>query len=206
MTEAINRSTLPASAGPTDDSPRPYSTVSYLAIGGLILAVAYATVMTIGVVIALFNRTPWILPLWSLAFPLGAALLCWAARVRIRNSEDALSGATLAAWGLSQLWTRIWRLLLRLLSVGHATGDRLRRRVARRPQERPARRRFPKDSGAATACRRRSPARAPGTRPRPRPRRQGTVYGLPPIAIGAPVRARGDGRSGGIPRRSELEL
>jgi hypothetical protein len=100
MTEATNRSTLSASAGPGDDSPRPYSTVSYLAIGGLILAVAYATVMTIGVIIALFNRTPWILPLWSLAFPLGAALLCWAARVRIRNSEDALSGATLTAWGL----------------------------------------------------------------------------------------------------------
>jgi hypothetical protein len=100
MTEATNRSTLPASAGPADDSPRPYSTVSYLAIGGLILAVAYATVMTIGVVIALFNRTPWILPLWSLAFPLGAALLCWAARVRIHNSEGALGGATLTAWGL----------------------------------------------------------------------------------------------------------
>ena len=80
MTEATNRTTLPASAGPADDSTRPYSSVSYWAIGGFILAVAYAAVMTIGVVIALFNRMPWILPLWSLVFPLAAALVCWAAR------------------------------------------------------------------------------------------------------------------------------
>jgi hypothetical protein len=97
MTEAIDRSSAPVSA---DDSTRPYSSVSYLAIGGLILAGAYATVMAIGAVIALVHRTPWILPLWTLAFPLGAAVLCWGARVRIRNSEDALTGAILTAWGL----------------------------------------------------------------------------------------------------------
>ncbi len=64
MTEATNRPVLPAPA-PVDDSSRPYSSVSYLAIGGFILGVAYAAVMTIGVVIALLNRTPWILPPWS---------------------------------------------------------------------------------------------------------------------------------------------
>jgi hypothetical protein len=100
MTEATNRSSPPVSTGPADDSPRPYSSVSYLAIGGLILAVAYATVMTLGAAVALFNRSPWILPAWTLVFPLGTALVCWAARVRIRNSEDSLTGATLTAWGL----------------------------------------------------------------------------------------------------------
>jgi len=97
MTEAIDRSSAPVSA---DDSTRPYSSVSYLAIGGLILAGAYATVMGVGAVIALLHRSPWILPPWTLAFPLGAAFLCWGARVRIRNSEGALTGAALAAWGL----------------------------------------------------------------------------------------------------------
>ncbi len=47
------------------------------------------------------NRTPWILPVWSFAFSARAhALLCWAARVRIRNSEDSLTGAALTTWGL----------------------------------------------------------------------------------------------------------
>jgi hypothetical protein len=97
MTEAIDRTSAPASA---DDSTRPYSSVSYWAIGGFILAVVYTTAMTVGVVIALINRKPLILPLWALVFPIGAALLCWGARVRIRNSEGALTGATLTAWGL----------------------------------------------------------------------------------------------------------
>jgi len=100
MTEATNHSSLPVSAGPVDDSSKPYSSVSYLAIGGIILAVAYAAVMTIGAVIALFNRTPWILPSWTLVFPLGAALVCWAAQVRIHNSENSLTGAKLTVWGL----------------------------------------------------------------------------------------------------------
>lgn len=100
MTEAANRSSVPVSAGPTDDSAKPYSSVSYLAIGGFILAVAYSAIMAIGAVIALCNRTPWILPAWTLVFPLGTALLCWAARVRIHNSEDSLTGATLTSWGI----------------------------------------------------------------------------------------------------------
>jgi hypothetical protein len=86
MAEATDRSSLPATGGPADESPRPYSSVSYLAIGGLIISVAYAGVMAIGAGIALLNRTPWILPVWTFVFPLGAALLCWAARVRIHNS------------------------------------------------------------------------------------------------------------------------
>jgi hypothetical protein len=100
MAEATDRSSLPATGGPADESPRPYSSVSYLAIGGLIISVAYAGVMAIGAGIALLNRTPWILPVWTFVFPLGAALLCWAARVRIHNSEDSLTGAALTAWGL----------------------------------------------------------------------------------------------------------
>ena len=99
MTEATDRPN-PVSVAPADVSQRPYSSVSYLAIGGLIISVAYVGVMTIGAGIALLNRTPWILPVWTFVFPLGAALLCWAARVRIHNSEDSLTGAALTTWGL----------------------------------------------------------------------------------------------------------
>ena len=83
-----------------DEAPKSYSSLSLLAVSGLGAAVLYALVVGVGGAIALFNRTPWVLPLWSLAVPVAAVVLCWAARVRIQNSEGALTGARLAVWGV----------------------------------------------------------------------------------------------------------
>lgn len=83
-----------------DEAPRAYSSLSLLAVAGLAVAAVYGLIVVVGAAVALFNRTPWILPLWSLAAPLAAALVCWAARVRIQNSEGALTGTRLTAAGL----------------------------------------------------------------------------------------------------------
>ena len=108
MTEATDRAqdvqaaaSAPAAApsGP-DEAPRPYSSVSFLAIGGFALAVGYGVVITTGALVALFYRMPWVLPVWSLAFPLAAVAVCWAARSRIANSEGTLTGLKLTSWGL----------------------------------------------------------------------------------------------------------
>jgi hypothetical protein len=91
---------LPAAPPPSgDEPPKPYSSLSVLAIVGFALAVCYAVVMVLGELIALLNHAPLILPLWTFVFPLAAAGVCWAARSRVRNSEGALTGARLAAWG-----------------------------------------------------------------------------------------------------------
>ncbi len=85
---------------PPDEAPKSYSSLSLLALGGLAVAVVYAVVVLVGAAVALFYRMPWILPTWSLAVPLAAVVLCWAARVQIQNSEGALTGARLTVWGL----------------------------------------------------------------------------------------------------------
>ena len=85
--------TDPNTAAPPDKAPKSYSSLSLLALGGLAVAVGYAAVVLVGAAVALFYRMPWILPTWSLAVPLAAVVLCWAARVQIRNSEGALTGA-----------------------------------------------------------------------------------------------------------------
>jgi len=92
--------TDPNTAAPPDEAPKSYGSLSLLALGGLVVAVAYAVVVLVGAAVALFNRMPWILPTWSLAVPLAAVVLCWAARVQIQNSEGALTGARLTVWGL----------------------------------------------------------------------------------------------------------
>ena len=83
-----------------DEAPKAYSSLSLLAMAGLAVAVVYGVIVVVGAAVALFNRTPWILPLWSLAAPLAAALVCWAARVQIQNSEGALTGTRLTSTGL----------------------------------------------------------------------------------------------------------
>jgi hypothetical protein len=98
VTAAIPAS--PAPAGAKDDAPRVYSSVSLVAIIGFVLAALYAGFLSVAAPIALFNHTPMILPLWTLGFPLAAAAVCWAARSRIRNSEGALTGTRLTAWGV----------------------------------------------------------------------------------------------------------
>ena len=92
--------TDPNTAAPPDEAPKSYGSLSLLALGGLAVAVVYALVVLVGAAVALFNRMPWILPTWSLAVPVAAVVLCWAARVQIQNSEGALTGARLTVWGL----------------------------------------------------------------------------------------------------------
>lgn len=92
--------TDPNTAAPPDEAPQSYSSLSLLALGALAVAVVYAVVVLVGAAVALFNRMPWILPTWSLAVPLAAVVLCWAARVQIQNSEGALTGVRLTVWGL----------------------------------------------------------------------------------------------------------
>ncbi len=88
---------LPAA---TDEAPKVYSSVSVVAVVGFILAVIYAGAVGLGALVALFNHTPWLLPSWTLLFPLVAAAVCWAARIQIRKSEGALTGARLTMWGV----------------------------------------------------------------------------------------------------------
>ena len=100
MTEATDRPPDPASTTAADDAPKSYSSVSPLAIGGFALAAAYSLVIAVGALIALFNRTPWVLTIYSLGIPLVAIVVCWAARSGIASSEGALTGMKLTTWGL----------------------------------------------------------------------------------------------------------
>ncbi|HVS39763.1 MAG TPA: hypothetical protein VMS17_29670 [Gemmataceae bacterium] len=88
-----------APAASTDPAPV-YGSVSLVAVIGFALAALYAGFLLLGGVVALFNHTPMLLPIWTLAIPIAAAAVCWAARTRIRKSEGALSGARLAMWGV----------------------------------------------------------------------------------------------------------
>lgn len=66
---------------------------------GLSLAGFYALVGLAGLV-GFSGTNPWMLPGWTLLLPIGTALLCWLARVRISQSEGTLGGSELARWGL----------------------------------------------------------------------------------------------------------
>ena len=70
------------------------------AILGFVLAVLYAVVVGVGAAHRPVQPHAVVLPLWSLGGPLAAAVVCWAARVRIRNSEGALTGTRLTVWGV----------------------------------------------------------------------------------------------------------
>jgi hypothetical protein len=86
----------------TEAPPQPletYRPLSLLALSGFGLAVLYALLIVIGGAIALFSRLPWLMPSWSFLLPLSALVVCWAARVRIRDSEDTLSGLVFTTWG-----------------------------------------------------------------------------------------------------------
>jgi hypothetical protein len=99
MTEAIDRPPDQVAAA-SGEAAKPYSSVSMLAIGGFAVAFGYSVVIGVGALIALFNRTPWVLPSWSLVFPVAAVVVCWAARSRILSSEGTLTGMKLTTWGL----------------------------------------------------------------------------------------------------------
>ena len=99
-TVAASISEAPPPAGAADEVPRAYSSVSIVAILGLLLSVLYALLVGPGAFLALFNHTPWILPIWTFVLPIVAVAVCFAARARIRKSEGALTGSRLATWGV----------------------------------------------------------------------------------------------------------
>ena len=173
---------LPAAPARADEAPKAYSSLSLLALGGLGVAVVYAVVVRRRRPPSPCSTAcPGSCRSWSLAVPLAAVVLCWAARVQIQNSEGALTGTRLTVWGL---WLSLAVGLLYAayysacyLSVTRM-ADRGRRRVVRRPQERPTRQGVPARPAAAAARRRRRPARPAGTGIRPRPRRRRPVHRL----------------------------
>jgi hypothetical protein len=71
-----------------------------LRFAALALAVFYAVPVGVGGLIAFPSHTPWLLPLWTLLFPLFAAGCGLAARLRIQASEDTLTGKSLALWAV----------------------------------------------------------------------------------------------------------
>jgi hypothetical protein len=83
-------------APPATESYRP---LSLLALGGFGLAVLYALIVVIGGLVALVARVPWLMPGWTFVLPLAALVVCWLARVRIRDSENTLSGSAFTTWG-----------------------------------------------------------------------------------------------------------
>ncbi|HEY7158557.1 MAG TPA: hypothetical protein VH575_31725 [Gemmataceae bacterium] len=77
----------------------PYRPLSLLALAGFGVAVLYAFVVVLGGVVALINRVPWLMPAWTFFIPVAALVVCWAARTRIRDSEETLSGLAFTTWG-----------------------------------------------------------------------------------------------------------
>jgi hypothetical protein len=76
-----------------------YRPLSLLALVGFGLAIVYALLVVLGGAISLFNNVPWLLPPWTFLVPVIVLVLCWAARLRIRNAEGTLGGLAFTAWG-----------------------------------------------------------------------------------------------------------
>ncbi|MHB1425783.1 MAG: hypothetical protein ACYC3I_21670 [Gemmataceae bacterium] len=81
-------------------SAETYQPLSLLAMTGFGLAIAYTLIVVAGGLLALFTRTPWLMPYWTFLIPLVALVLCWAARTRIRDSDGTLSGLAFTTWGV----------------------------------------------------------------------------------------------------------
>jgi hypothetical protein len=111
MAEATDRSSspgqIPPNAGVSGEeqgaiapvSSDTYQPLSLLALASFGLALLYALVVLILGAVALLGRNPFLMPGWTFLFPIAVLILCWAARMRIRNSEGTLSGLTFTAWG-----------------------------------------------------------------------------------------------------------
>lgn len=89
-----------AEAGSALPASEPYRPLSILALLGFVLGVLFALLILVGGLTALFQREPWLLPVAVFVVPLGTALLSWLARTRVLESEGALSGLSLANWGI----------------------------------------------------------------------------------------------------------
>lgn len=93
----------PAAADGAAAVPEPlvYRPLVLQAIIGFGIAALYAAVVLLGLVVALVAGSPWMMPVWTLLFPLAGVLLSLIARARIRTSEGTLAGSSLAGWGIA---------------------------------------------------------------------------------------------------------
>jgi hypothetical protein len=78
-----------------------YQPLSILAVLGLGIALVYALVMVVCVIIALAKGSPWILEVWTVVFPLLAVLISLVAWLQIQGSEGTLGGRRLALAGIA---------------------------------------------------------------------------------------------------------
>lgn len=77
-----------------------YRPVSVVAIFGALLGALYALAFLGGFGASFALGTPWLMPVWSLAFPIAAMLVSGLALVRIRTSDGTLGGGALSLWTL----------------------------------------------------------------------------------------------------------
>jgi hypothetical protein len=88
-------------SAPDFSEPEPYRPLSLLALLGFAAAALYALFIIAGGIVALFQRSPWLLPVWLFLAPLSAIVLSAVARTRIHHSEGTLGGLALTRWGIS---------------------------------------------------------------------------------------------------------
>jgi hypothetical protein len=87
-------------ASPAVAEPAAYRPLSLLAVVGLGLAGAYAAVVVLGGLVALLQGNPWLMPFWTILFPIAAAVLSLLGLLRVQRSEGTLAGEKAATWGL----------------------------------------------------------------------------------------------------------
>ena len=78
----------------------PYRPVSLLAVAGFAVVSLWACFLVIGALVALISKTPWLLPYWTVLFPLAGIALSAVARFRIKQSEGTQTGTALTSWGV----------------------------------------------------------------------------------------------------------
>jgi hypothetical protein len=107
MAEAIDRpagseqqGTSAPGVPPGLPEPEVYQPLSLPALAGFGLAVVYAALLVVSSLVALFTRTPLLLPGALFLVPLAAAAVCWIGRNQIRASEGTRGGSVFASWGI----------------------------------------------------------------------------------------------------------
>jgi hypothetical protein len=78
--------------------PEIYRPLSKLAVGAILIAGAYAALISLFGVVAMVTGWPLFLNLWNLLFPVTGLALAYAGRQAIRHSEGVLSGLALTTW------------------------------------------------------------------------------------------------------------
>jgi hypothetical protein len=107
MPEEIAPAPAQAVASQPVAPPLPASeTVNYQPLSILALvSFGIASVYTLGVVIwgifALWNKTPWLMPIWTFFVPLSAVVLAALGRLEIRKAEGTRGGLALTKWALN---------------------------------------------------------------------------------------------------------